>query len=44
MIENQSRRFGKFVCGAFVDFEDPEYYLICDNCGKGYVLKNGMKL
>lgn len=34
MIENHSRSYGKFVCGAFVDFEDGEYYLICDNCGK----------
>lgn len=54
MIENNSRRFGRYYNGMFLDFEDPEYYLICDNCGKrirfeefenavAYKKKNGWK-
>ena len=34
MIENKSRRWGRFIDGCFLDFEDSECYLICDNCGK----------
>lgn len=34
MIENKSKRYGRYIDGMFLDFEEPEYYLICDNCGK----------
>ena len=33
-IKNNSRRWGEYHDGMFLDFEDSEYYLICDNCGK----------
>ena len=33
-IECTSHRYGKYYDGMFLDFEDSEYYLICDNCGK----------
>lgn len=33
-IDKKSRRWGEYHNGVFLDFEDSEYYLVCDICGK----------